>query len=300
MGCGSSKAEAQTPGGARPRPGQPDAKGNGNTNPPPPQFHEDDDEDSPTLPPKSAFETNTTQRPALSVTSTSRPSNFRLPAPQPEVQVANIVDELFEFDDCKVLVSEVLKLKQERQMRVRRPLAKSKAAVTSDGEDNFRFGDFEVSKKEDVPFAAPMLHNYHTYTLLGHSTRVKCIALSPQENQYVSCSNEDSSLTLWDRDTGREVSTFLGHEDTILCVAFSPDNKYLATCSRDNHMILWDGRHGEAPARRHLLRLHARLEAPRLRLPGQDVPRVGHEARQGGHELLAPRGHRRLALRDAK
>jgi hypothetical protein len=76
--------------------------------------------------------------------------------------------------------------------------------------------------------------------LLGHASRVKCIAIAPNEREYVSCSNEDASVTLFNFATGREVSIFTGHQDTVINAAFSSDGKYLATTSRDHTMILWD------------------------------------------------------------
>lgn len=77
-------------------------------------------------------------------------------------------------------------------------------------------------------------------THLGHSARVKCIALSPAEREYVSCSNEDASVTLNSARNGTEIGIFTGHTDTVISAAYSPDGRYLATTSKDKTMILWD------------------------------------------------------------
>jgi WD40 repeat protein len=79
-----------------------------------------------------------------------------------------------------------------------------------------------------------------TYNLLGHSSRVKCIAIAPGEKEFVSCSNEDASVTLSNLQTGKEMGIFTGHQDTVINAMFSSDGKYLATTSRDHTMILWD------------------------------------------------------------
>jgi len=235
MGCGSSNADPQPATTQQPRPVADNKMQSAKQSTKQPVHHDDtDDEETPLYAEKKA-------KPEMTTTSCRGVvSKANIPAPAPQPEVGNILDELFEFDDCKILVSEVLKAKQERMLRVRRPLERKRTAVV-DGESKLTWGDFQLKKVEhERVFSVSMVHNYSSYSLVGHNTRVKCVALSPTENQYVSCSSEDSSLILWDRETGREMGTFMGHDDTILCVVFSPDNKNIATCSRDNHMILWD------------------------------------------------------------
>lgn len=84
------------------------------------------------------------------------------------------------------------------------------------------------------------LRGFQATPLLGHANRVKCIALSPAETDFASCSNEDASITLNNLGVGSEVGIFTGHQDTIINATFSPDGKYLATTSKDKTMILWD------------------------------------------------------------
>eukprot|EP00759_Apiculatamorpha_spiralis_P021732 PhF_6_TR26317/c0_g1_i2/m.37829 len=174
-------------------------------------------------------------------------------------EVPNIEEELFVWGDFKVDIQDVAKQRAEKLARVRRPIQAAKkkesshskkegvaAAAELGDEDIFAWGDFAVKTVEEeeyVPPPAPTFHTIHThdmYTLIGHASRVKCIAMTPQERHFVSCSNEDTSVTMQDAFTGREVTSFLGHEDTIISAAFSSDYKFLATTSRDNTMILWD------------------------------------------------------------
>lgn len=85
-----------------------------------------------------------------------------------------------------------------------------------------------------------IIHHCSVKTLVGHATRVKCFAIAPSEKEFVSCSNEDASVTLNNIQTGREIGIFTGHQDTVIHATFSHDGKYLATTSRDHTMVLWD------------------------------------------------------------
>eukprot|EP00992_Anisonema_acinus_P010282 TRINITY_DN6462_c0_g1_i1.p1 TRINITY_DN6462_c0_g1~~TRINITY_DN6462_c0_g1_i1.p1 ORF type:complete len:538 (-),score=185.82 TRINITY_DN6462_c0_g1_i1:166-1779(-) len=113
----------------------------------------------------------------------------------------------------------------------------------------FAFGDFGVGVTADQMKAnnavvqkgqQKKILNYSMYNLLGHSTRVKCICLSPNERFYVSSSAKDATIVMYDLRSGREFLYFDGHEDTIIGAHFSNDGKHLATASRDNTLILWD------------------------------------------------------------
>ena len=84
------------------------------------------------------------------------------------------------------------------------------------------------------------ISNFKLTTLVGHSSRVKCIAVAPTETEYVSCSNEDSLVTYYDMRSGAELGIFSGHQDTVIFACFSPCGKFLATTSRDNTLMLWD------------------------------------------------------------
>ncbi|CAG9572248.1 conserved hypothetical protein [Leishmania major strain Friedlin] len=99
---------------------------------------------------------------------------------------------------------------------------------------------FLAQSRSKEPRVNRPLRSFQVNVLLGHATRVKCIALSPAETDFASCSNEDASITLNNFGVGSEVGIFTGHHDTIISATFSPDGKYLATASKDEMMILWD------------------------------------------------------------
>eukprot|EP01065_Artemidia_motanka_P029857 TRINITY_DN35920_c0_g1_i1.p2 TRINITY_DN35920_c0_g1~~TRINITY_DN35920_c0_g1_i1.p2 ORF type:complete len:566 (+),score=142.73 TRINITY_DN35920_c0_g1_i1:84-1781(+) len=154
-------------------------------------------------------------------------------------------DSTFQFSDFAVSV--VSDLEDEI---VREHLEKKKRAgeqlKTQEEEAMFQFGDFQISKTDkaairraDVP-GRRSIHNYTFDSLIGHSTRVKTICLIPNEKSYVSCSNMDTDLGMYDAKSGREIVSFVGHESAVTGASFSCNSKFIATTSTDYNMILWD------------------------------------------------------------
>jgi WD40 repeat protein len=99
-----------------------------------------------------------------------------------------------------------------------------------------------VVRREPMPHVdhTGEIRSYELTTLIGHSSRVKCLAVAPGEREYISCSNEDSIVAYYDLRTGQELGIFSGHQDTVIYAIFSPCGKFLATSSRDNTLMLWD------------------------------------------------------------
>eukprot|EP00670_Eutreptiella_braarudii_P008294 CAMPEP_0174307720 /NCGR_PEP_ID=MMETSP0810-20121108/1302_1 /TAXON_ID=73025 ORGANISM="Eutreptiella gymnastica-like, Strain CCMP1594" /NCGR_SAMPLE_ID=MMETSP0810 /ASSEMBLY_ACC=CAM_ASM_000659 /LENGTH=552 /DNA_ID=CAMNT_0015414855 /DNA_START=58 /DNA_END=1716 /DNA_ORIENTATION=+ len=144
----------------------------------------------------------------------------------------------FQYSDFNVNLEEL----------ILNPMGADDGPHTNDVEAyRFAFGDFNLGVTEDELKAANAanrrnrpIQNYKVYNLLGHSTRVKCICISPNERYYVSSSAKDATIVMYDLARGREILYFDGHEDTIIGAHFSNDSKHLATASRDNNLILWD------------------------------------------------------------
>jgi len=76
-------------------------------------------------------------------------------------------------------------------------------------------------------------------TFQGHTDSVKTVAFSPDGNTAISGSS-DSTIKLWDVQTGEEIRTFKGHSDKVYSVTFSPDGNTALSGSRDNTLKLWD------------------------------------------------------------
>ncbi|OYD86772.1 hypothetical protein CDG77_33170, partial [Nostoc sp. 'Peltigera membranacea cyanobiont' 213] len=80
--------------------------------------------------------------------------------------------------------------------------------------------------------------------LQGHSDGVNSVVFSPDGKTLASAS-ADKTIKLWNRDTGKEISTLSGHSAAVISVVFSPDGKTLASASGDNTIKLWNRETGK-------------------------------------------------------
>ncbi|KAL7064802.1 hypothetical protein AAHC03_05576 [Spirometra sp. Aus1] len=77
------------------------------------------------------------------------------------------------------------------------------------------------------------------YTLTGHRSPVTRVRFHPHYNILVSAS-EDSTIKLWDYETGEFEHTLKGHTDVVQDLSFDPPGTLLASCSADMQVKLWD------------------------------------------------------------
>ncbi len=69
-------------------------------------------------------------------------------------------------------------------------------------------------------------------TLAGHTRGVNAVAIAPDGLTAISAS-EDSTLKIWDTETGRELKTLTGHTNWVTAVDLAPDGKTAISASRD-------------------------------------------------------------------
>ena len=72
-----------------------------------------------------------------------------------------------------------------------------------------------------------------------HATWVRSVAFSP-DGKLLASGSWDTTIGLWNVETGREIRVLTGHTRGVESVAFSPDGKLLASGSWDNTIGLWN------------------------------------------------------------
>ena len=68
---------------------------------------------------------------------------------------------------------------------------------------------------------------------------------SPDGKRVLTASG-DKTAQIWDRASGKSLTTLKGHEWAVLCGQFAADGQRIITGSQDATARIWDARTGEA------------------------------------------------------
>ena len=80
----------------------------------------------------------------------------------------------------------------------------------------------------------------------GHGQAILTTQFSPSSSSRMASGGGDSTVRIWDTETGTPFKTLKGHTSWVLVVSWSPDASTIASGSMDNTVRLWDPKTGEA------------------------------------------------------
>ncbi|MCF2151706.1 serine/threonine protein kinase [Desmonostoc muscorum LEGE 12446] len=81
-------------------------------------------------------------------------------------------------------------------------------------------------------------------TFAGHLKGISSVAISSNQQILVSAS-EDTTIIIWNLDTGEQIYTLSGHSNPVNCVAISPDGQTVVSGSDDEKIKVWDLSNGQ-------------------------------------------------------
>ena len=89
----------------------------------------------------------------------------------------------------------------------------------------------------NLPEPEPQYHSLRT--LSGHAGSVQSVVVTPNEQQIVSGST-DETIKVWDLESGKEVRTLSGHDGSVSAVAVTPNGRQVVSGSGDRTIKVWE------------------------------------------------------------
>ncbi len=127
-----------------------------------------------------------------------------------------------------------------------------------------------------VPRSLPLVLTSATpdsLTYREHTAWVSTLAWSPS-GVYIASGSWDSTVQVWNANTGSTVFLYPGHEQTVKGISWSPDGKYIASGSWDTTVRVWHALTRTAVASyKHKLQVEAVAWSP----DGRYVASAGHD-----------------------
>ncbi|KAG5476461.1 hypothetical protein LSCM1_04167 [Leishmania martiniquensis] len=91
-----------------------------------------------------------------------------------------------------------------------------------------------------IAFSGDRMRGVEVTNLRSQSSRIKCVALSPDGKVYAVSHRYDKVAHVCLISNGAEVRRLVGHQGSLLGITFSPDRKHVVTAARDSFMASWD------------------------------------------------------------
>jgi len=95
----------------------------------------------------------------------------------------------------------------------------------------------------DAEYALRHANMSNNARFIGHTQKVNCIAISPDDHYLVSGA-DDHKVIIWDTKNANKLEEFNYHKDDIVSVQFSNDGQYILTASSDTTIFLLDAKQG--------------------------------------------------------
>ncbi|MEM7800408.1 MAG: protein kinase, partial [Chloroflexota bacterium] len=95
------------------------------------------------------------------------------------------------------------------------------------------------SEDADRALQSALLQGISQKEYIGHTDDIQMVRFAPDGQKFISVAS-DSTVRLWDVQSGDVIKEFVGHEGPVYIVNFSADGRYLASSGADETVRVWD------------------------------------------------------------
>ncbi|KAG1775637.1 hypothetical protein EV702DRAFT_1279780 [Suillus placidus] len=142
---------------------------------------------------------------------------------------------LWDIDTCKVIA----KWKGHTQKVVSVCWSRDGRRVLSGSEDGTA-RQWDVEKGETILELIETGHTAAAVWAVMYSPDMTLIATGGRDGPSTARKFLESSVKIWDAETGKLVTTLKGHNDSVRCLAWTKDGKTLVSGSYDDSIRTWD------------------------------------------------------------